>query len=194
MDEHVNNRNTITQEEFSKFLPLFNRSMLSKLNEEQRAQLGYEYSLRINQMEPVFVIDSKTLDPINGAFWLADRQRHKVIFKLPAARPKLATVNDLGPQAAQYACELIANTAKTAGPFDKRGQQYSQALAELIDRANADPIAKQQKEFDVTVEELRKTVNSMDTAGNGTRDLLKPQTTPKKAENNDGEIDWGEES
>ena len=193
MEEHVNHKNTITQEEFAKYMPLFNRGMLSKLSEEQRANLGYEYSMRINQMEPVYVIDSKQLDPINGAFWLADRQRHKVIFKLPAARPRLATVNDLGPQASQYAAELMANTAKTAGPFDQRSKQYSEALAELLDRANAKGVAEQQKEFDATVEQLRETVgSSRDSAEVPKKDLLKPDIPAKKAEDDGLDVDWGD--
>lgn len=194
MEEHVNHKNTITQEEFAKYMPLFNRGMLSKLSEEQRANLGYEYSMRINQMEPVYVIDSKQLDPINGAFWLADRQRHKVIFKLPAARPKLATVNDLGPQASQYAAELMANTAKTAGPFDQRSRQYSEALAELLDKANARGVAEQQKEFDATVEQLRETVGaSRDSAEVPKKDLLKPDIPAKKAEDDGLDVDWGDD-
>ena len=194
MEEHVNHKNTITQEEFAKYMPLFNRGMLSKLSEEQRANLGYEYSMRINQMEPVYVIDSKQLDPIHGAFWLADRQRHKVIFKLPAARPRLATVNDLGPQASQYAAELMANTAKTAGPFDQRSRQYSEALAELLDKANARGVAEQQKEFDATVEQLRETVGaSRDSTEVPQKDLLKPDIPAKKAEDEGLDVDWGDE-
>lgn len=193
MEEHVNHRNTITQEEFARYMPLFNKAMLSKLSEEQRANLGYEYSLRINQMEPVYVIDSKELDPIHGAFWLTDRQRHKVIFKLPAARPRLATVNELGPQASQYAAELMANTTKTAGPFDKRSRQYSEALAELIDKANEKGVAQQQKEFDDTVEKLRETVGaSRDRTDVPEKDLLKPSIPAKKAEDDGLDIDWGD--
>lgn len=193
MEEHVNHRNTITQEEFAKYMPLFNRGMLAKLSEEQRANLGYEYSLRINQMEPVYVIDSKELDPIHGAFWLTDRQRHKVIFKLPAARPRLATVNELGPQASQYAAELMANTAKTAGPFDKRSKQYSEALAELIDKANEKGVAEQQKEFDATIEQLRETVGaSRDRTEGAEKDLLKPDIQAKKDEDEWLDVDWGD--
>lgn len=186
-EEHILHRNTVTQGEFAKYMPLFNRSMLSNLSDAEQKELAYNYNQRFNPFEPVRVIDQTKLDP-NGAFWLEDRQRHLVIFTLPPARPKIKTVNELGPEAAKAAAEMMASAARTAGPFDTRSKEYSAQLAELIDKANSASIAEQQKEFDKLHEQLRETVaKSQDPNGS---DLVKPKTTPEKADDSGLGVDW----
>ena len=186
-EEYILHRNTVTQGEFARYMPLFNKEMLSKLSDAEKTELAYNYNQRFNPMEPVRVIDQNKLDP-NGAFWLEDRQRHLVIFTLPPSRPKLRTVNELGPEAAQAAAELMASAARTAGPFDDRSKKYSAQLAALIDKANSESMVEQQKEFNKIHEELRETVTH--SQGRGGSDIVKPKTSPEKADDSGLGVDW----
>jgi len=186
-EEYILYRNVVTNSEFAKFMPLFNKEAISRLSDSEKTDLAYEYNQRFNPMEPVRVIDPTKMDP-NGAFWLQDRQRHLVVFTLPPSRPKLLTVNELGPEAAQYAAEMMASASKTAGPFDDRSKEYSKALAGLIDRANKESIAKQQVEFDRITGELREVVNN--SQGDGGTEGGKGTTSAKSAEETSLGVDW----
>lgn len=182
-------RNTVTQEEFSRFMPLFNKSLFDSLDAEAKSNLAYDFNQRFNPMEPISIIDPNKLDP-NGAIWSVDKEKHLVIFKLPASRPKLKTVNDLGEQAVQVASEMMAAAAKSAGPFDDRAKKYSKALADLIDKANEDSLKEQDKEFKETVEELRSKVSTQNNPPFKKTNLLRPEVPEKSKEPEGVDVDW----
>ena len=138
-----NTKNVIPLREFQEFMPLFKKELLDGMEEDDKAQLSYKYSQRINIQHPVIVIDDDTEDA-DGAMYKG--RKYKIIFTLPSWTNRLETVNKQGPQALRLAAEYIAATKTHTNPFDTRQAQYSSALAGLLHKGNASSVAEQEKQ------------------------------------------------
>ena len=142
-------RNIIPYNEFTRFIPLFNKAQFSKMDKDQVKNLYYEWSQRVNLQLPVFVIDTQTLDP-QGKPYPAnnpDAKTYKVIYALPPAYRALNPINKLGGNVIQLAAEYLAGARQSSNPFDNRGEYYSGELAKILATANKENLEQKSEEF-----------------------------------------------
>lgn len=181
-------RNTITYDEFRKYIPLFNKAQFTQLSKEQSRELYYEWGQRVNLQLPVFVIDTQTQDP-NGKPYPANNpnaKKFKVVYSLPPAYRSLNAVNKLGGNVVQIAAELLAGARTSSNPFDQRGEFYSGELAKIIQQANEQELVQKQDEF-------RRLESQILNKGQPDTIQTKEEEPDKDADPVGIDADWGDE-
>lgn len=155
-DENV--RNVVTVDEFSKYIPLFDKEKMSKLPQESIAALSYEYTQRFSAYYPIRVIDPNVIDEDKGFVWKeGDGRKHKVVHLIRARLRRLNTVDVLGSEAGDVASSYMFNARQSNNPFDNRLSEYSSAIGKMVAMANKDTASKQDAEFDAALKTLRGT-------------------------------------
>ena len=90
--------NVILEQDFKKFLPLFNRDAISRMTSAEVSELMYEYSTSFDATRPIHVISNELDD--NGILYvgfenrIGDGKKHKLLMTFPPSRRRLKTMNE----------------------------------------------------------------------------------------------------
>ncbi len=146
--------NILFVDEFSKFMPLFNKELFEETPAEVREQLVNEYNSRFSMRHPIKIL-TRVQDE-NGVFYPDHHAKFKVDQTIPPTFRNVATLNDLGKKVPALINALYNATVHSSGPYDTRKQQYTRAIAEAIVVAN-DKVGhadKDRKDFNAAASKL----------------------------------------
>lgn len=146
LEQYIPQKNTVSVEDFQKYMPLFNKALFKSLDEDAARKLSYEYAQRFSLQHPIHIVDSKELDP-DGVIYPPDGRHHKVLLTLPPKIRSMEAVNKLGGDIVKVAAECLANTRSTGNPFDNRGDYYADQLARIVGLANKERRGQQDASF-----------------------------------------------
>ena len=164
-DADANIRNVVTVNEFSKYIPLFDKEKMSKMSPEDISALSHDYNQRFSIYYPIRVIDPNVIDNDKGFVWAAgDGLKHKVVHFIRARLRKLNTVDVLGSDAGDIASSCMFNARNSNNPFDTRLSDYSDAIGKMVVMANKDVAAKQDADFNAELAHLRGTSSTASTS------------------------------
>lgn len=165
--------NVILEQDFKKFLPLFNQDAISRMTAAELSELRYEYSTSFDETRPIHVI-SNELDE-NGILYvgfenrIGDGKKHKLLMTFPPSRRRLKTMNE-----AKVSLEAIDQIAGGLQQNNPQSQSIRAGLEGLKKFANT--LA------DVSEAELKK-VEDMEEA------LLNPEEKPSEPTGPDPDSD-----
>lgn len=165
--------NVILEQDFKKFLPLFNRDAISRMTSTEVSELMYEYSTSFDATRPIQVI-SNELDE-NGILYVGfenrvgDGKKHKLLMTFPPSRRRLKTMNE-----AKVSLEAIDQIAGGLQQNNPQSQSIRTGLEGLKKFANT--------LSDVSEDELKK-VEDMEKA------LLNPEEKPSEPTGSDPDAD-----
>ena len=165
--------NVILENDFKKFLPLFNRDAISRMTDTEVAELMYEYSTSFDATRPIHVISNELDD--NGILYvgfekrIGDGKKHKLLMTFPPSRRRLKTMNE-----AKVSLEAIDQIAGGLQQNNPQSQSIRAGLEGLKNFANT--------LSDVSEDELKK-VADMEKA------LLNPEEKPSEPTGPDPDSD-----
>lgn len=169
---HIMKKNVILERDFIKFMPLFNREQLKKLNGDDKTRLAKEFSITFSQRDPVYVITPE-LDPENGVVYYEDGQKHKVRHVIHPGLRELATLNVLGKDAGTLEVCLV-NNAHPDNPFDKRGEFYAKQIGKAwLEFANTKEMEAEQDEQFRSIQDSINSEKPATPASPGERQVVK---------------------
>lgn len=150
-------RNTMTIDEFEKYVGLFRSDYVKNSNPQKLQELGYQYARRTNMRVPVTIVDPNVIDDENGSMYaemdakgnvyIVDAgHKYQIIAVLPSWMPDFVTMDAGGPNATALAVEIMANTRNKASPFDHRGEENAAQFVKVFDYLNKRKLKEHQEE------------------------------------------------
>ena len=137
-------RNTITLSEFSKYLPIFDTKLVSKMSYEDSVYLGQEWASRIDPYEEVRIVEYE--------------DSKEPLFVLPALYTRVPSVNMAGA-AGLYAEEALTKNVNNDSPISCDAERCTARYANVLDRVRhiVQPYYEaRQKQYAKTMDDLKK--------------------------------------
>ena len=155
MSVAVPEQNIIFVDDFDKYMPLFNKERREEAGEAKASELFIEFNGRFSPQHPIYILE-RTPDP-NGVMYPSLRTKYKLAKKVPPRFRRLSTLNELGEKVPTLINAFFNATTNPSGPGDHRKEQYAQAIASALVKAdikNGGDIKKQRAEFAKEASEL----------------------------------------
>ena len=143
----VPSSNIVFVDEFSKYIPLFNKEAYERTDPNDIDHLAREYNSRFSMQHPIQIL-RREIDP-NGIYHQGTRKKHKLDHTIPPMFRRVSTLNNLGKKIPALINAFMNASSKDTGPGDPRKQQYAHAIAQAISMADKKEgkIDKQRADF-----------------------------------------------
>ena len=122
--------NIIPESEFSKFLPLFNNQLFSKLSDDKVHELCDEYNNRFSTRHPIKIIASREATADDETI-VKDRQRYVVVATIPPLFRSIRTLNEVGAKLPNLIVALY-NASQRNTPVDNSMQKFSSYIGQAL--------------------------------------------------------------
>lgn len=130
----VPSSNIVFVDEFSRYIPLFNKEAYERSDPNAIDHLAREYNSRFSMQHPIQIL-SREIDP-NGIYHQGTRKKYKLDRTVPAMFRRVSTLNNLGKKIPALINAFMNASSKDTGPGDPRKQQYAHAIAQAITMAD----------------------------------------------------------
>ena len=148
MSVAVPEQNIIFEEDFDRFMPLFNKERNSEAGKTRLSELFIEFNGRFSPQHPIYIL-SRTTDE-NGIMYPSLRTKYKLAKKIPPRFRRVSTLNELGEKVPALINAFFNATTNPSGPGDHRKEQYAKAIASALVKADVKTggdIKQQRAEF-----------------------------------------------
>ena len=145
--------NIVSQNQFSKFLPLFNKDAVEKMSEMDQKRLFGMYNSTFSLQHPIKIYGGIVSEPEDHqgevVYVQTDRAYHEVLYTIPAMFRQLRTLNELGSNVAASLINSFLNTAAKSqdNPMAQvEFEKYGYVIGHLIKAMNP-PDAKAEADY-----------------------------------------------
>ena len=136
--------NIVLEQDFDKFMPLFNAKLKERLSEDEWVELSAEYSSRFSLQHCIQVL-SNTLDE-KGVLYPKDHRHHRLVRTIPPFFNRVKTLNEFSDKAPVLISKLFNAVSTSAGnPLDHRESKYAATIGKIIQVNDQHDAAKKAK-------------------------------------------------
>jgi hypothetical protein len=122
--------NIVFTDEFSKYLPLFNKQMNESMDKDELTLLGKDYFGRFSPQHNIYVLTHEPDE--NGMKHPSGPGLYKIDKVIPPTFRRVSSLNDVGKKVPVLITAFFNATTNPSGPFDNRKAMYAKQIADAI--------------------------------------------------------------